>query len=215
LDNLINFKKSSGFFKRDNKFNSVVLNRLQGLKGNFFKTNFNLISKEKYNYKGVIYKKNINKYFTTKYLFKHINKINYQNQFTSKNMDIKIKSFFIFKKNREILNKLLVGKPVRQIKFNKIVKNFLKKTNLDILSNFEFKLITLLIRSGFFINFKDALFFIKNGYININNKIVTNPNILLNPNEILKVAFNKYYYIYYRRGLHNLINNVSKYNSYA
>jgi ribosomal protein S4 len=113
------------------------------------------------------------------------------------------------------LNKLLIDKPIRQNKFNKIIKNFLKKTNSDIINNFEFKLITLLIRAGFFITFKDALFFIENGYIIINDKITTNPNYLLNPNEILKVSFNKYYYIYYRRGLHNVINNIGKYNSYV
>lgn len=213
LGNLINFKKNSGFFKKDNKFNSVVLNRLQGLKGNFHKSNFN--NNNELNYKNNTYRKDYNKYFLSKYFYKSFDKPSYKNQFISKNMDIKIKSFFIFKKNREILNKLLIDKPVRQYKFNKIIKNFLKKTNLGILYSFEFKLITLLIRSGFFVNFKDALFFIKNGYISINNKTVTNPNYLLNTNEILKIAFNKYYFIYYRKGLNNVISNIGKYNSYV
>lgn len=212
LDNLINFKKNSGFFKRDNKFNSVVLNRLQGLKNNpYNNTNFSDLNFIHNN----IYVNNINKHFVSKYTYKRIEKINFDNQFSSKNMDIKIKSFFIFKKNREILNKLLINKPIRQNKFNKIIKNFLKKTNLDILGNFEFKLVTLLIRSGFFVNFKDALFFIENGYITINNQIIINPNFLVNSNEILKVSFNKYYYLYYRKGLHNVINNIGRYNSYA
>jgi len=215
LNNLINFKKNSGFFKKDNKFNSVVLNRLQGLKNNPYKNNINLNNDLNLFNKNNIYKNNANRYFLSKYIYKNINKVNFENQFFSKNMDIKIKSFFIFKKNREILNKLLIDKPIRQFKFNKFIKNFLKKNNSDILSNFEFKLVNLLIRSCFFVNFKDALFFIENGYITVNNKIMVNPNYLLNKHEIVKISFNKYYYLYYRKGLHNVLSNIGKYNSYA
>jgi hypothetical protein len=92
LNNLINFKKNSGFFKRDNKFNSVVLNRLQGLKSNPYKTPYNFASEPKLDLKNKIYRKDLNKFFLSKYLYKKVNRINYESKFNSKNMDIKIKS---------------------------------------------------------------------------------------------------------------------------
>jgi ribosomal protein S4 len=194
-----------------------VLYKLHGLKMNFYKNNFNLEDYSEFNElddNNVFEDLKLNKNFLNKYYIKHISEEETESQFNNKNIDIKYKSFSLFKKNREILNNLLIKKNLKQYKFNKIIKNFIKKPAYNAIQRYEFKLINMLIRTNFFTNFKDATFFIKNGYVLINGDVVKNVNHLLNLNDVVRISYNKYYFLYYRKGLHNLINNISKYNSY-
>ena len=217
LESIIAFKKNFGFIKKDNKFNSVVLYKLHGLKMNFYKNNFNLEDYSEFNDyddNTVFENEKINKNLSNKYYIKHNYTEDSDSQFNNKNIDIKYKSFSLFKKNRGILNDLLIKKNLKQYKFNKIIKNFIKKPPYNSIQRYEFKLINMLIRTNFFTNFKDATFFIKNGYVLVNGSIVKNVNHLLNLNDVVRVSYNKYYFLYYRKGLHNLINNIGKYNSY-
>jgi ribosomal protein S4 len=209
LQSIINLKKNISFFKRDNKFNSVILNRLQNLKAE----PLNEVFDDSNEITNIIYQNQFSKSFLSKHFFKYVYN-NDENYISTKNIDIKYKSLLIYKKNRELLRIVLNKKLMKQFKFNKIIKNSLNKRPNFFLKTLELRLSTLLIRSNFFANLRDAHFFIKNGFILVNDVVVTDINYILNTKEIVKVAFNKYYYFYYRKGLNDIINNITKYSSY-
>jgi ribosomal protein S4 len=209
LQSIINLKKNVSFFKKDNKFNSVILNRFQNLKAEPLNEVFN----DGYEVINIAYQNQFSKSLLSERSFKYIYN-NDESCISTKNVDIKYKSLLIYKKNRELLRIILNKKLMKQFKFNKIIKNSLNKHPSIFLKTLELSLPTLLIRSSFFVNLRDVHFFIKNGFILVNNAVVTDINYILNPKEIVKIIFDKYYYFYYRKGLNDIINNITKYSSY-
>jgi ribosomal protein S4 len=189
LENVIFLKKNTGFIKKDNKFNSIVLNRLHSIK-----TASSISATINYNY---LLNKKLNKKLKNQFYIDYKNFL-IEDEISFKNIDVKHKSFQIFKKNRDILRQFFSNKITRQFKFNKKFKQLFKTTSYFLIYFLEFRLLNILIRSSFFISFKDALFFLKNGYIIVNSNIIKNPNYFLKINDIVKVFFNKYYYLYYR-----------------
>jgi ribosomal protein S4 len=215
LENIVSFKKDTGFFKKDNKFNSVVLHRLNFIKTHNFKNDLisvkseylenNFNDKDIYSYKFFKnFKVNncINRYIDEEY------------EFDVRNIDPKQKYLLTLKKNRNIFKFFLKKKSLKQYKFNKIFKNILNKKIKFFLNILEFKLFMVLVKSGFFANFKDACFFIKSGYVIVNNAIVTDFNYILNLTNNIKIIYNKYYYFYFRKSLNDIIVNIGKYSSF-
>lgn len=103
---------------------------------------------------------------------------------------------FFFKtllRNRNYLKKFffLNGK-VRQKKISK----FIFKQQTGVISNknhsYEHSLMNILLRSHFFLFIKDLMFFIKMGYIYINNRPVINFSLLVNEGDCVQLPiFNK------------------------
>jgi len=214
---IINLKKTSGFMKRENKFNSSVLYKLNLLKLNIYQNSLNFDKLhydyllEDFNFNNINY---YNNFFKNYNFYKYNDLSNLELTIDSKNIDIKSNLFSIYKNNRNNLAFFLQKNFLRQIKFNKFVKNFIKLSYTRILYYIEFKLMNVLVKSNYFSNYKDAYFFIKNGFVLVNNKVNFNINYLVKIGEIIKIVFDKYYYLYYRERLNDIIVNVSKFNSY-
>jgi hypothetical protein len=79
---------------------------------------------------------------------------------------------------------------------------------------FEFSITNILLNSHFFLNKNDIVFFIKNKYIYVNNKVISDINYEINKNDIINICFNKYYYFLYRKHINSLNLNINKYNNF-
>lgn len=212
MNEIIYFKKKSSILKKNSDYEFNVLNYASKSRDNFY-LNHSLNVLESFENENDFNKtENIDFSFVeTKKKNVHNNiKINYF--FNYKNLDFKRKINLVFQKNRNLLRKFLKVKFKRQNTFNRYIKNFIKLKNLDFLFNFEYKLINLLTRSLFFFNYKDCLWFLKNGYITINGVVEYNQKRLLKPFEIVNVVYNNYYFFYYRFMLDNCISNIYKFN---
>jgi hypothetical protein len=136
-----------------------------------------------------------------------------KNIMNCKNYDMFSKNYFLFYKNRNILRYFLKFKLNRQYKFNKLVKNLIKKSLFNFIYLFEYRLNNILIKSQFFFNHRDADFFIKNNFVYINGVIINNPNYLIKSFDIISLSYDKYYYFFYRKSLNNISNNLNKINT--
>lgn len=271
IDDLIDFKLNSGFFKKRFNVNQVFLDKVGKLKYNdsiFFKddlkfwveninmldnislsdndygTSFsnNFTNLDNYNF-SLNFFENKN-YFKKDFIYSTIHDIK-DNEFcnffaNSKNLQLKnfdnfeffdytnLDNFFeepksidrkIFKKtffgdNRKILSYFLKKKIKKNYKFNKLIKNFIKKSFDNFIMFFEFSLKNVLLRSNFFFNERDMSFFLKNSYIRVNNKIIKNEFHSLKINDVVQLNFDKFYFFYYRGVIDNINKNLGKLNKY-
>lgn len=128
--------------------------------------------------------------------------------------DFKTDRLKLFKTNRDILSFFIKKKIKNKTKFNKIIKNLIKKPLYDFIMHFEFSLKNVLLRSQFFFNENDINFFVKNNYILKNNKFVSNLNNFLTVGDRISIKFNKFYFFYYRSVLNGIYKNMSRYANY-
>lgn len=127
------------------------------------------------------------------------------------NLDSRIKSIFF--ENRNIFKCFLKNKKLKkQNKFNKYSINFLNKDSKTLLNSFEFKLSHILVKSHFFNNVNDSVFFIKCGNVLINGELVTNTEIVVNYNDVIKINNKFNYYFFYRSNLTKSLKMSKKIN---
>jgi len=131
-----------------------------------------------------------------------------------KNFDFVERKLFYFKNNRKFLKNIF--KKNKKIKhyMNKFLKKISKSSYFNFLNKFEFSISNILLNSGFFLNKNDISFFIKNKYVFINNKVITDINKEINKGDIINICYNKYYYFLYRKYINTLNLNVNKYNNF-
>jgi hypothetical protein len=193
ISKIIKSKRTSGLFKKKFKMRTTLLKRRSLL---FF----------------FLEKKNIKKRYKKKILYNifrkkkiHSYRILYINLYN------KIKSMFA--ENRKILKFFIKKKNLnRQNRLNKYIINFLNKNSKTLINSFEYKLSNILIKSHFFNNSNDSDFFIKNGYININNCVCTDVNKLINFGDIIKLNTRFNYYFFYRKNLNKSLKMSKKIN---
>lgn len=121
----------------------------------------------------------------------------------------------MFYENRKIFNFFFKRKRLkRQHRVSKYFINFLNKTSKVLLNSYEFKLSHILIKSHFFNNMLDSVFFIKNGFILVNDKIVLDSNFLIKAGDCIRLVNNtKFnYYFFYRKNLVKSIKMSKKIN---
>jgi hypothetical protein len=95
--------------------------------------------------------------------------------------------------NRNIIKSLFFKKHSKQKNITKFLINISKKNNYSFnrVSNFLF---LVLIQSHFFFFTNDINFFLKNRFIYVNNKFITNKFFEVKVNDCIKlVSFNSYY----------------------
>lgn len=127
------------------------------------------------------------------------------------NLNTRVKS--IFSENRDIFKCFLKNKKLkRQNKFNKYSINFLNKNSKTFLNKFEFNLSHILVKSHFFNNLNDSSFFIKNGYILVNDGLITSPEFIINFNDTIKINNKFNYYLFYRLNLTKSLKMSKKIN---
>ena len=129
------------------------------------------------------------------------------------NINLEKKVKLIFFENRKIIRLFFKKKSIKkQNKLNIYIMNYLNKNSFNILNTFEFKLYNILIKSHFFNNINDSIFFIKKGYILINNNIIVDPNYKIKLYDFIKLLDKTNYYLYYRNSLNNAILHSKKIN---
>ena len=131
-----------------------------------------------------------------------------------KNFDFVEKKLFFYKNNRQILKFILKKNKKRDYFINKFIKKISKSSIINSFTFFEFSITNVLLNSNFFLNKNDVYYFIKNNFVYINNKVVSNINTLVKKNDLISVCYNKYYYFLYKNNLNNLNLNINKYNSF-
>jgi hypothetical protein len=95
--------------------------------------------------------------------------------------------------NRKIIKFVFFKKHTKQKKITKFLINVSKKNNffLDRISNFLF---LILIQSHFFFFLNDINYFIKNKFVYVNNKLVSNKFFEIKVNDCIKlITFNSYF----------------------
>lgn len=136
------------------------------------------------NFKKIIYKKLIFKKLLNRPKLK---------QKSSKFIDNTSRFLSIIISNRNIIKLIFFKKYTKQKNITKFLINISKKHNyaIDRISNFLF---FILIQSHFFFFLNDINFFIKNKFIFINDKIITNKFFEVGVNDCIKlVNFNSYF----------------------
>ena len=193
INSIIIFKKKSSIFKKVFDYEYTILNKSIFDKNKYFKKNDNL-NLIKPNYLP--------------------NKFNFQTKqkFNTKIIDFKRKFTVLLKKNRVILRKFLKVKFKRQFVFNKFIRNLSKLNSTDFLYKFEFRIHSILVRSNFFYNNNDCLWFFNNGLVSLNGSLIYDFNKKLKPLEIVTISINDYYYFFYRKNLNDCLNNSYRYN---
>lgn len=119
----------------------------------------------------------------------------------------------MFFENRRIIRFFLKNKFLKkQNKLTTYLVNILKLDTKSILNFFEFRLNIILIRCHYFDNLRDSNFFIKKGFISINNEITFDTECLVKHQDLIKLINKKQYYIYYRRNINNALYSSKKIN---
>lgn len=120
------------------------------------------------------------------------------------------KTFF---ENRLILKQFFKKKNLnRQYKTSHFLKNYLNKDSKNLINLFEYKLINILVKSHIFNNKDDALFFLKKGFVLVNNSVEVDPSFIVNCGDIIKINSKKNYYFFYRKSLVKAIKMSKKLN---
>lgn len=199
--NLDNYNFSLNFFENKNYFKKdFIYSTIHDIKDNEF-CNFFANSKN-------LQLKNFDN-------FEFFDYTNLDNFFEEpKSIDRKIFKKTFFGDNRKILSYFLKKKIKKNYKFNKLIKNFIKKSFDNFIMFFEFSLKNVLLRSNFFFNERDMSFFLKNSYIRVNNKIIKNEFHSLKINDVVQLNFDKFYFFYYRGVIDNINKNLGKLNKY-
>jgi hypothetical protein len=133
-----------------------------------------------------------------KIIFKKIiqkpkNKLIKSKQKTNKFIDNNSRYLSTIISNRKIIKFVFFKKHTKQKKITKFLINASKKNNffLDRISNFLF---LILIQSHFFFFLNDINYFIKNKFIYVNNKFVSNKFFEIKVNDCIKlITFNSYF----------------------
>jgi len=189
INKIIKSKRISGLFKRRFNMRKTILKR----RSLIF---FFLEKKNK--------KKNKKKFF-----FRRRNKYNYR--VSHINLHNRVKS--IFSENRKILNFFLKKKNLnRQNKFNKYVINYINKSPKVLINLFEYKLSNILIKSHFVNSSVDSEFFIRNGYVVVNNNVCVDSNKILNSGDIIRLKSKFNYYFFYKKNLNKSLKMSKKIN---
>jgi ribosomal protein S4 len=119
----------------------------------------------------------------------------------------------VYFENRKIIKLFLKKKRIKkQNKLSSYLVNFLPKNSKNILNVLEYKLAIILIKSHFFNNLNDSVFFIKKGFITINNNIIYNPDHVVKLSDVIKINSKYFYYNFYRKSLVNSIFAAKKIN---
>ena len=137
-------------------------------------------------FKKVIYKK-------ITFRVKNKNKFTKNKQTFNRMIDNNSKFLSIIMSNRKIIKFIFFKNSTKQKNITKFLVNASKKNNyfLDRVSNFLF---FILIQSHFFFFINDINFFLKNKFIFVNNKNVSNKFFELKVNDCIKlVSFNSYF----------------------
>ena len=133
-----------------------------------------------------------------KIIFKKIiqkskNKLIKSKQKTNKFIDNNSRYLSTIISNRKIIKFVFFKKHTKQKKITKFLINVSKKNNffLDRISNFLFLII---IKSHFFFFLNDINYFIKNKFVYVNNKLVSNKFFEIKVNDCIKlITFNSYF----------------------
>ena len=137
-------------------------------------------------FKKVIYKK-------ITFRVKNKNKFTKNKQTFNRMIDNNSKFLSIIMSNRKIIKFIFFKNSTKQKNITKFLVNVSKKNNyfLDRVSNFLF---FTLIQSHFFFFINDINFFLKNKFIFVNNKNISNKFFELKVNDCIKlVSFNSYF----------------------
>ena len=196
ISNIIIFKKQSIFFKKTNNKNLFLLNFLDSFKYDEFNF-FNDLNTSLLINNGV--------YFYNLNLIK-FNK-NFKKDIDYVNFDYRYKINKYVNSNRHILLSFFKYNLKRQFKKNKFISKLIKLPFNFFLKNFEFNLLNILLRSSFFFNYRDVLFFLKNDFFFLNGFKLTNINYVFHINDVFMLSFNKYYFFYYKHLINNIYNN--------
>jgi len=141
---------------------------------------------------------------------KNNNLENKNNNLVFKNFDFIERKLSFFKNNRKILKNIFKKNKKIEFYMNRFLKKISKINFINYLNLFEFSIKNILLNSGFFLNRNDVYYFLKNKFVFVNNKIISDVNYTVKKNDIVNIYFNKYYYFLYRKYLNNL--NLNKYN---
>lgn len=195
LNNILNFKKKSIFFKKTINKNLFLLNFLE-----VFKNEDNSFLDEKLSSLG-----------TNKNLFIHnLNNVNLNSKFSKDieyvNFDYRYKLNKYVNDNRKLILSFFKYNLKRKYKKNKFFSKLTKLPFNFFLYSFEFSLSNILLRSSFFFNGRDVLFFLKNNFFFLNGSVLKNFNYVFNINDVFLLSFNKYYFFYYKYTISNVYN---------
>lgn len=191
LNKIIKSKKMSGFFKRKMNVRVSLLR-----KRSLYLTRFIFMKNQK---------KPIRPYVRWKR--------KKWNNYRVYNLDFyKQKNRFVFE-NRKILRLLIKKRSLRkQNKLTSYLINILNKNSKKVLNMYEYKLWVILIKSNLFNNLKDIFFFLRRGFISVNNVVVYKSSLLIKVNDCIKINNKKLYYKFYKNKLTNTIFDSKKIN---
>jgi ribosomal protein S4 len=144
----------------------------------------------------------------------NLSKYNLNDNLTFRNFDFVERKLSYYKNNRRILKNIFKKNKKIEYYMSRFLKKLSKINFLNFLNTFEFSIVNVLLNSGFFLNKNDIFYFIKNKYIYINNKVITNINYEINKGDVVSLCYNKYYFFLYRKYLNNLNLNLNKYNNF-
>ena len=129
-----------------------------------------------------------------------------------KNFEFFEKKIYFYNYNRNWLKFNFNLYRKKKIFLNKFFKKILKLDILNFINVFEYSVFNVLLNSNFFLNKKDLIFFLKNGFIYINNTVVFNYNLIIKENDVLNICYNKYYFFLYRTYIENVFNSFGNSN---
>jgi len=195
LNSIVNFKKQSIFFKKTVKKDLFLLNFLD-----FFK------------YEDQMVISNTDYFSNEKNIFFHnLNNINLNSTFSKEldyvSFDYRYKINKYVNDNRNLILSFFKYNLKRKYKKNKFISKLVKLPFNFFLNTFEFSLSNILLRSSFFFNNRDIIFFLNNGYFFLNGSLLKNFNYVLNLNDVFMLSFSKYYFLYYKYTINNIYNN--------
>lgn len=200
---MVNFKKQSIFFKKTINKNLFLLNFLDTFKYEDQMIVDNSIGKVNSNNKEV-FVHNLNYVDLNKTFYKDVDYVSF---------DYRYKLNKYVNDNRSLCLSFFKYNLKRKFKKNKFFSKLVKLPFNFFLNSFEFSLSNILLRSSFFFNYRDIMFFINNNYFFLNGSLVKNVNQVMNINDIFFLSFNKYYFFHYKYVINNVYNNnkVSNY----
>jgi len=181
------------FFRRKKYlfFYFNIINNFFKLKLLIFFKRKNILFSKSSDLKQIISKRTKFKYKIKKFkFFKTKNKYSFKN---NQIIDNTFKFLNVIINNRKIIRNIFFNKFTRERKITKFLVNFSKKNNNSINRFYNF-LFIILIQSQFFFFINDINFFLKGGFIFVNNKIVCNRFFEVKINDCVKlVRYNTYY----------------------
>lgn len=193
INRIIKLKRLSGLFKKKLNLRITVLKKRSMIFNNILKNKF---------YKKKFKKKN--KHFKKRFKF-----YNYR----VSNIEMKKKRKLVFFENRKMIRIFLKNKSLKkQNKLSSYIINLLNLNSKNLLNFFEFRLNIILIKSHFFNNIEDSNFFIKNGFISVNNTTTYDTNFLVKTNDIIKFKNKHQYYLFYRNNINKSLFSLKKLN---